>query len=205
MLNDQAVTAVESREYMTRIMDSAKKLNSLINRSLDITRLELRRAEYPKKPTDCGACIRDAVKSRQPQLLHKSLTTEIDIAEDVPPIVVVPDLFRDAVLHLLSNAIKFGDPNRTIVLKLSKTDYDVVFSITDHGFGIPPEAQEKLFSKFYRVPIGKSVKEAGAGLGLAYVREIAAYHNGSIALESNPEIGCRFTLTIPIVMEESVQ
>jgi signal transduction histidine kinase len=84
-----------------------------------------------------------------------------------------------------------------------RTGSDVVFSITDHGYGIPPEAQEKLFSKFYRVPDAKSIKEVGTGLGLAYVKEIAEYHHGSITLESNAEIGSRFTLSIPIVTDET--
>ncbi|MFZ1979524.1 MAG: HAMP domain-containing sensor histidine kinase, partial [Bacteroidota bacterium] len=198
----KTVTDTESQEFMTHIMNSSQKLNGLINRFLDISRLESRRIEYPKRLTDCAACVREVAKSQQPQLAHKSLTVEIDIAQDIPEIVVVPDLYREAVLNLLSNAIKYGDPHRTIVLKLFRTDHDIVFSITDHGYGIPPAAQEKLFSKFYRVPNTKSIKEIGTGLGLAYVKEIAEYHHGSITLESNAEIGSRFTLSIPIVTEE---
>lgn len=203
LLNDTTVTDIESREFMTHIMNSSQKLNALINRFLDISRLESRRIEYPKKLIDCAACVREAVKSQQPQLAHKSLMAEIDIAEDIPEIVVAPDLFREAVLNLLSNAIKYGDSHRTIAIKLMRTGSDVVFSITDHGYGIPPEAQEKLFSKFYRVPDAKSIKEVGTGLGLAYVKEIAEYHHGSITLESNAEIGSRFTLSIPIVTDET--
>jgi signal transduction histidine kinase len=202
LLNDKTVTETESQEFMTHIMSSSQKLNALINRFLDISRLESRRIEYPKKLIDCAACVREVAKSQQPQLLHKSLTAEIDIAEDVPEIFVVPDLFREAVLNLLSNAVKYGEPGRTIDLKLIRTENELVFSITDHGYGIPPEAQEKLFTKFYRVQNPKSIKEIGTGLGLAYVKEIAEYHHGSITLESNAEIGSRFTLSLPIITHE---
>lgn len=202
LLNDKTVTETESQEFMTHIMSSSQKLNALINRFLDISRLESRRIEYPKKLTDCAACVREAAKSQQPQLQHKLLKAEIDIAENIPEIVVAPDLFREAVLNLLSNAVKYGEPGRTIDMKLLRTENELVFSITDHGYGIPPEAQEKLFTKFYRVPNPKSIKEIGTGLGLAYVKEIAEYHHGSITLESNAEIGSRFTLSIPIITHE---
>jgi len=59
-------------------------------------------------------------------------------------------------------------------------DKNIIFSIVDHGYGIPPEAHQKLFTKFYRVNNPKAVQEIGTGLGLAYVKEIATYHNGSI-------------------------
>ena len=113
---------------------------------------------------------------------------------------MVPELIHDAVSNLLSNAIKYGDPGRTVEVVLSRKDNAILLTVTDHGYGIPAEAQEKLFSKFYRVTTNEKVKsQVGTGLGLAYVKEIAAYHDGSVSLESNPEIGCTFTLTIPIV------
>ena len=77
-----------------------------------------------------------------------------------------------------------------------------MFSVIDHGYGIPPEAQQKLFSKFYRVQNTKSSKEIGTGLGLAYVKEIAQYHRGTITLESNADIGCKFTLIFPALVQE---
>ena len=111
---------------------------------------------------------------QKPQLINKSLTVEFEIAEDIPEVFVSPDLFREAVSNLLSNAVKYGDPNRTINISLSLQDQNIIFSITDHGYGIPPEAQQKLFTKFFRVNNPKASKELGTGLGLAYVKEIAA-------------------------------
>ena len=75
----------------------------------------------------------------------------------------------------------------------------MIISITDYGFGISIEDQQKVFDKFFRVRSNiKSAKEKGTGLGLAYVKEIMHRHKGEIQLESNEEIGSRFTLIFPI-------
>lgn len=81
-------------------------------------------------------------------------------------------------------------------------DHNIIFSIVDHGYGIPPEAQSKLFTKFFRVNNPKVSSEIGTGLGLAHVKEITSYHNGIIKLESNADIGCKFTITIPAITSE---
>jgi signal transduction histidine kinase len=182
-----------------------QSLNDLINRFLNISRLESRRVDYPKTLSDIVNIVRDEIEREMPQFQEKSLKPEFIVSDEIPLCVVVPELIHDAVSNLLSNAIKYGDPDRTIEVVLSRKDNTISLRVTDHGYGIPPEAQEKLFSKFYRVTTNEKVKsQVGTGLGLAYVKEIAAYHNGSVSLESNPEIGCRFTLTIPIV-EGSVE
>jgi len=184
------------------MLESSKNLNNLINRFLDISRLESHGIKYPIVLTDVGHITKSVVELQTPQLTSKSIMVELEIGGDIPKIFVSPDLFREAVSNLLSNAIKYGGPDRTIVMALTLADQNIIFSITDHGYGIPPGAQEKIFTKFYRVNNPKASKEIGTGLGLAYVKEIAAFHHGSIALESNPEIGCKFTMTIPAITQK---
>ncbi len=188
------------RESLILIVKSMQSLNDLINRFLNISRLESRRVDYPKTLSDIATIVRDELEREMPQFQEKSLKPEFIISDEIPLCLVVPELIHDAVSNLLSNAIKYGDPGRTVEVVLSRKDNAILLTVTDHGYGIPAEAQEKLFSKFYRVTTNEKVKsQVGTGLGLAYVKEIAAYHDGSVSLESNPEIGCTFTLTIPIV------
>jgi len=73
-------------------------LNNLINRFLNISRLESRRVEHPMVLTDIIAIVKAVVDSQKPQLLKKSLTTELEIQWDIPKVVVSPDLFREAIL-----------------------------------------------------------------------------------------------------------
>ena len=184
------------------MLDSSMNLNNLINRFLDVSRLESHGVKYPKVLTDIVSITKTVVELQKSQLMNKSLIAELEVAGDIPNVFVSPDLFREAVSNLLSNAVKYGDPNRTINMSLSFQDQNIVFSIIDHGYGIPQEAQQKLFTKFFRVNNPKASKEIGTGLGLAYVKEIAMFHNGTITLESNTELGCKFTMTFPAVTQE---
>ncbi|MCX7984067.1 MAG: ATP-binding protein [Bacteroidetes bacterium] len=200
MVQQEDISNEEKREYLGYILESGNRLLNLINRFLDISRLESRRIEYPKVHTDVSTLVRRVVESQQPQLKAKNLRVDLEFDPPVQYATVAPELFQEAVLNLLSNAIKYGDPDRTITIVVRTENGSLSFSITDHGYGIPLEAQEKLFSKFYRVANPKTQREVGTGLGLAYVKEIVTYHNGTITLESTPEIGCRFTITIPLTM-----
>jgi len=202
LLTDPNVSKEEQREFHQYMLDSSKNLSTLINRFLDVSRLESHGIKYAKVLTDIVKITKTVVELQKPQLLNKSLTVELEIALDIPEVFVSPDLFREAVSNLLSNAIKYGDQNRTINISLVLSDQNIIFSITDHGYGIPPEAQQKLFSKFYRVHNAKASKEIGTGLGLAYVKEIAQFHHGTISLESNADIGCKFTITFPAETQE---
>ena len=202
LLSDESITKEERKTFYQFIVDSSKNLNNLINRFLDVSRLESHKITYPKVLTNIVEITKTVVELQKPQLLTKSLTVEFEAAGDIPEVVVSPDLFREAVSNLLSNAVKYGDPNRTINILLSSQDQKIIFSIIDHGYGIPPEAQRKLFTKFFRVNNPKASKEIGTGLGLAYVKEIAAFHNGTIVLESNQDIGCKFTMTFPAVTQD---
>ena len=202
LLSDMSVSEEERKTFTQLILTGSKNLSNLINRFLDVSRLESRRVEYPKSLTDIAGIVKSVIDLQKPQLLNKSLTVELEIKEFIPEIVVSPDLFREAVSNLLSNAVKYGAPERIINMYLTLDNENIVFSIIDHGYGIPPEKQEKLFTKFYRVYNPNTTKEVGTGLGLAYVKEIAIYHNGSITLESDPAIGCKFTITIPTIISE---
>ncbi len=124
LLRDPNVTAEEQKEFHQVIYDNSLNLNNLINRFLNISRLESRRAEHPMVLTDIIAIVKEAVDSQKPQLLKKSLTTELEIQWDIPKVVVSPDLFREAILNLLSNAIKYGGPDRIINFPLSMKAQD---------------------------------------------------------------------------------
>jgi len=202
LLTDPNITEEEQKEFHQLMLDSSMNLNNLINRFLDVSRLESHGVKYPKVLTDIVSITKTVVELQKPQLMNKSLIAELEVAGDIPNVFVSPDLFREAVSNLLSNAVKYGDPNRTINMSLSFQDQNIVFSIIDHGYGIPQEAQQKLFTKFFRVNNPKASKEIGTGLGLAYVKEIAMFHNGTITLESNTELGCKFTMTFPAVTQE---
>jgi signal transduction histidine kinase len=203
MLEDPDISLEERKQFLNIIHESANSLNHLINRFLDIQRLESGRVNYPMVMVDLGHLLRTVVDAQKPMAIQRSLTFNVDIDPHLPQTIVSPELLREAFLNLISNAMKYGDKNRSIDIRLHGKDAVIDFSITDHGYGISAEDQQKLFTKFYRVTSNpKAHGQVGTGLGLAHVKSIAEYHQGSVMLESTPEIGCTFTVIIPVKTEE---
>ena len=200
MIDEPEMPVDERSEYVRIIQESSRTMNQLVNRFLDVQRLESHTVDYHKENTDLVAVAKLVCDSQKPQLLAKSIQLQFTAEENIPSTIVAPDLMREAFLNLVSNAVKYGDENRTIEVEMKRQGDSVLFIITDHGYGISIEDQEKLFSKFFRVTSNKKAAgQLGTGLGLAHVKEVMKFHKGDVALESNNNIGCRFTLTIPIV------
>lgn len=200
VLDEPEMPIDERTQYVKIIKESSRTMNQLVNRFLDVQRLESRKVDYHTETTNLVAMAKLVCDSQKPQLTAKSIQLTFIAEENIPSTIVAPDLMREAFLNLVSNAIKYGDENRTIEVEMKKKEHDILFIITDHGFGISAEDQQKLFSKFFRVTSNKKAAvQIGTGLGLAHVKEVMTFHKGNVLLESNREIGCRFTLTIPIL------
>ena len=193
-------TIEEIREHLKMAYEASTELNQLIDRFLNVQRLESGRVQFRKEHVDTVGMVQQLINAQKPKLLQKSIEIMYIPQPDMPTVYGAPELLHDAFLNLISNAIKYGDENRTIDIVLRAEPDMMYFVITDHGYGIAPEEQANLFKKFYRVQSNiKAYQQVGTGLGLAHVKEVASYHSGTIALESTPEIGCRFTLSIPLV------
>ncbi len=204
LLKDQDGLGQEQKtSFLSNILKSGNKLSALINRFLDVQRLESGKVPLNKSPVQLENMIKALIESLLPQTKEKSVRFEFTPTEKLPAAMVSPDLMSEALQNLMTNAIKYGDENRTIELDLKTSGQEFIFSITDHGYGISAEDQQKLFSKFFRVKSNKkSYQQVGTGLGLAYVKEIITRHGGTITLESNPQTGCKFSVLIPINLQE---
>lgn len=197
ILQDEDMTEEEVREIYALCFRSVETLRELIDRFLAITRLESGKTEIEWEPVLLTQLVRNVSDGFLPQLREKRLSLVLDL-KPVPIILGSNTLLEDVVRNLVSNAIKYGDPDRTIEVDLTAGAESVILRVTDHGFGIPEEHRDKLFQKFYRIKAYK--KQKGNGLGLAYVREIVIKHNGAITFESDADIGTRFIVRLPYNM-----
>jgi signal transduction histidine kinase len=103
------------------------------------------------------------------------------------------------VLNLLDNAIKFTDREGSVRLAVHSNGNEAVLEVRDTGFGISPEALPHIFERFYRGDTSRSKQVEGVGLGLALVRWIVDAHNGRIDVWSQPGVGSRFAVVLPLV------
>jgi two-component system phosphate regulon sensor histidine kinase PhoR len=100
--------------------------------------------------------------------------------------------------NLLDNALKYSKANPYIQVKLADEPGYWTLTVTDNGTGIPAEYKDKVFDKFFRVPTGDKHNVKGYGLGLSYVAHVVQRHNGNISVESQPGIGSKFIVKIPV-------
>lgn len=199
ILREEELSQEELTEIYALCSRSVETLRSLIDRFLDITRLESGKLQIEMEPVVMPQLLKDVIDSFRPQLKDKNIDIEYRPGT-VPVLLGSPSMLEDVARNLISNAIKYGNPNRTIEVDLGMEGTDVVFSVTDHGYGIPEEHRDKMFQKFYRIKAYN--RQKGNGLGLAYVKEVVHKHNGTITFESNPEIGTRFIVRLPQEMGE---
>lgn len=200
VLNDPTypMAEPERNNMVNEILLSGQRMKSLVNRFLDIQRIESGRINIEFEEVNLMLLAEEVRSITHPLLMDKNLKTKLVREGRDFKVNGNSDLIIDAIQNLLSNAIKYGGEDRTIEIKLSHKPDHRSISITDYGYGISLEEQKKIFDKFYRVKSNKkAARETGTGLGLSYVREIINLHNGEIELESNEEIGSRFTLVFP--------
>jgi signal transduction histidine kinase len=186
------------QEYYRIIREESERLSALINNILDFSRIEAGRKEYDFKETNLGELVRSTLDSYRFQIQQNGFVYEENISADVPPVNVDREAIARSLLNLINNALKYSKEQKYIGVHLYRANGSVKLEVQDHGIGIPPAEQEKIFEKFYRCgdPLVHNIK--GSGLGLSLVRHIARAHGGDVSVESIPEKGSKFTILLPI-------
>jgi PAS domain S-box-containing protein len=185
----------QRRHYLTIILSEAERLGKLVTNFLDISRLEAGGVQLRPVLADLPDLTRRAAA------LFKEHPSKAEFAVEFAPgsekaWVDEEQLYR-VFVNLLSNAVKYSPAGGRIAISGRCAGAEVEVSVTDQGPGIPPESQEHLFQKFYRVGDPVSRKTPGTGLGLAICRNILAAHGGRIWMESPPGRSATFKFAFP--------
>ncbi|HEX9003618.1 MAG TPA: CHASE2 domain-containing protein [Blastocatellia bacterium] len=188
----------DSREMLSTIHSEAVRLGETINRYLDLTRLESSAQALHLSPVDCGQLIAGCIRNLSVFAAERRIRLTAKIEPDLPAFPADAQLLTQAVSNLLSNAIKYSPPETEVVIAAARQQANLTISVRDQGFGIPEEARERIFEKFYRLQRDTTSNIVGTGLGLPLVREIVEQHGGRITVESIPDKGSTFTIHLPI-------
>jgi PAS domain S-box-containing protein len=193
----------EAEQLMTdldRIDSTVSKMNVLINKLLDITRLQMDQPlTLEKRATDLVALTNAAIEDQQEVSKRHTLRLE----SDAPEITGFLDAFRieRVVTNLLSNSIRYSPQGGEVVVSIQQVTESItrwaVITVCDNGLGIPARDVPYIFDRFYRAGNVEG-KIAGAGIGLAGVRQIVEQHGGSISARSEEDGETVFTVRLPL-------
>jgi len=185
-------------EYLEIIVNESERLARLVDNVLDFSKLEQGKKIYRLRPTRLDEVAGSAVRAMQFPLAQQGFQLHVSVDQEMPELQADPDAIQQAILNLLTNAMKYSGDAREIDLRLGARNGDAVIEVADRGLGMAPEEQKHVFEKFYRAPSHESRLIAGTGLGLTLVAHIAKAHGGRVEVESEPGVGSTFSILIPI-------
>jgi signal transduction histidine kinase len=180
--------------------ESSMRMLNLVNSLLDVDRIESGRFDYRFEKLDIAEIIRlySEEVMQEKALLHGVRVTYYNEAKGSTDISADPEKFRLILQNLLENALKYTPQGGQIRITLESRPGSILLKISDTGIGIPIEAQEHLFEKFFRADNAKRFVANGSGLGLYIIKRIVESHGGSITFESTPGKGTSFSVIFPL-------
>ena len=190
--------AHEKERFLGIIQRHVDRLNAIVEDLLALSRIE---QEHENKdiqfePVKIADVFQAAVQLCSPKAGDKNIRIEVD-CEKATTAVFDPTLIEQAVVNLLDNAIKYSEPENTVVVKSQQQNDHLVISVLDSGVGIAQKHLPRLFERFYRIDKARSRDQGGTGLGLAIVKHIAQAHGGHVSVESKLGEGSRFSIHLP--------
>lgn len=188
----------EKAEYVKTILGESERLSRLVDGVLEFSKIDQGKRVYRLQPITLEDVLRSAARALEYSLASGKFELRIEADPAVPSVAADREALEQAVVNLISNAMKYSGEDRRIDLSLGLERDNAVIRIRDRGIGIPLEEQSRIFERFHRVPDSEQRNIPGTGLGLALVDHIVKAHGGRVAVESRPGCGSTFSITLPI-------
>lgn len=200
-LRDRANIDPEARrEYVETIAHESERLTRLLQNVLDFSRVERDARTYHFSPQRLPIIVEHALRALRFSIEQQGFTVQFECDDDVATVRCDADAVEQAVLNLVSNALKYSGTSRRIDVRVACRDGAVEVSVRDYGIGIAPAHQQRLFERFYRAPTPENDVISGTGLGLTLVHHLAEAHGGVVTVESAVGRGSTFALCLPVAV-----
>ena len=195
LLENGLVKQEDVPRFIGHIRSEAQRLVTLIG---DIIRLsQLDEGEpMPAEPVELLALAREAAESLQSAAAARNVT--ITVEGEPVALTGVRRLLYEIVFNLCDNAIKYNTDGGRVQVTVTKENETAAVTVRDTGIGIPPDQQDRVFERFYRVDKSHSKASGGTGLGLSIVKHAVQYHHGAIHLQSEVGKGTEIRVTFPV-------
>ena len=202
MLEDGAAGPLTDRqlELVSRVDRNGRRLLSLIEDLLLNSRIETGRLQLDLRRCDLSDVVTSAWSSVNTVTAQRDLDRRVQVVQSPLWVHGDPVALERMVTNLLSNAVKFTPDGGRVSLELRPDEHEpstVHLVVADSGMGIPAADHERVFARFFRSNAANERAIQGSGLGLSIVRAIAEGHGGTVSVESEPERGATFTVSLP--------
>ncbi|MCK5241517.1 HAMP domain-containing protein [bacterium] len=198
--DDEVRQPQKQKEFLGIINKHIKRLNTIIEDLMNLSRIEQSEFAFAihMQTRALKPVLQTAMQIFTEQGKSKQYRLRLECPEDIQGRINQP-LFEQAITNLIDNAIKYGNPEKEVVLRVVTKNGTVVIQVIDQGPGIPAVHLPRLFERFYRVDKARSRDMGGTGLGLAIVKHIAIAHQGWVEVESTEGVGSIFSIYLPAI------
>ena len=193
LLQDESQTHPERQQCVDKILINTRRLSELVSNILLLSKVDNQGIQAEGKSYRLDEQLRQAVMMLETKWTEKEIDLDVDL--DHATYAGNESLMMHVWINLIDNAIKFDPVGGKLILRLRRADDRLTVTVADNGPGIPDEAREHIFERFYQAD--GSHRMEGNGLGLALVKHILRHCGGEISVESRENEGSRFIVTLP--------
>jgi signal transduction histidine kinase len=198
-LLDKSLERPRQKERIVTLREQVAYIERLVNDLILMSRLDSE-TEYQFNSTDLIPLLENLYQKWQPAATEKNLHFDRTLSSGLPPVKVDAGMLSLALGNIIENAVSFSSPGDTISLVSGQVDEKVIIQINDSRMGMNDEVMSHMFERLYRGDPVRSVR--GSGLGLSIAQRVIEIHGGTIQVESKPNVGSTFTVSLPLANKD---
>lgn len=206
LLLDRIRSDEERRRSLEIIDREARRLTQLVENVLQFSRAERRIDSLSREKRELAPLIQEIVDSFESMVAGDQTRFECRLSSGLTA-NVDPDAFRQIVINLLDNAVKYGPKPQNVVVGLEASKGTALFYVDDEGPGVPPAERKRIFEHFQRLERDRQSATAGTGVGLSVVKDLVTRHRGRCSVTVGSRGGARFVVELPLAsaVEDAVK
>jgi nitrogen-specific signal transduction histidine kinase len=197
-LTSQGKLPEQTNNLVDIAASNTRRLKTLIDDLLDLQRMEQGLMEFHMEKVDMVELVQDAVVANKSYLDKYNVSATVEYTDHPAIVRGDPKRLSQVMNNLLSNAAKFSDGGTTVEVQIRTRKDKTDILVQDHGVGIPPGCEDKVFGRFSQVDAASTRSQGGSGLGLNITQEILEAHDGAIRYESTLGKGTTFIVSLPL-------
>jgi signal transduction histidine kinase len=186
------------RRYLDTIARESQRLARMVDDVLAFSKIEAGAARFKQERIALAPVLESALRAMEYPLEQGGFRLRVTVPVETLEVRADADALEQAVLNILSNAMKFSGDSREIEVRLSRNGTEAVIEVADRGIGIPPEHRSRVFERFFRIPLAEHQAAAGVGIGLTLVDGIMRGHDGRVEVRGNQPKGTVVSLCLPL-------